>query len=101
MPTLVLGVPGTWASRAPLIQGCAERGYLWAGMRSVVLDPRTQRPHPFSIEVYEPDPRLREAFESVCVDPLPEETLAAIERHTMTLYRCSRWNPPSSPPTLP
>lgn len=86
MPTLVLGVPGLWRSRGELAAACAERGYLWAGAQSVVVDPRSRRPHPFSIECYDPDPALREAFEIASDGSIPEGVLDRIAAHTMTAY---------------
>src|SRR3712207_2707292 len=98
MPTLVIGVPGTWdaTTSVDLVRGLLERGYLMTGgLGGLVLEAETQRPLPFEVDVQGPDPRLRSAFEAVSGGQLSKAVLSKIARHTMTLYAVT-YEPPSA-----
>lgn len=94
-PTLVLCVPGLWAKSSDPIVACAPQGYIWAGPKSVVLDPATSRRRPFEVEASDPDPSMREAFEICSGGRLPPDVLARIGAHTLTLYAVTS-EPPSA-----
>lgn len=84
LPPTVIGVPGTWADRTAIMESIAKQseGYLFAGQ--VMMHMETEQ-H-FGLEVYEHDPRMREAFELVSGGNITEEELEQIANHTFTLY---------------
>jgi Domain of unknown function (DUF4261) len=83
-PQIIVGVPGRWASRSEIVRGIARKsgGYLFAG--SILMDTATN--DAFTLEIYEHDPRLREAFEVAGGGRYTKSQLNAIESHTYTLY---------------
>jgi hypothetical protein len=93
MPTVVVGVPGLWKTRTECIEPCLKAGFLFAGLRSVVMDVESKKPCPFMIEVYDPDPDLRRSFEIAGLGRIPKKTLEAIERNTMTYYVVAEGSP--------
>ncbi|MGZ3475393.1 MAG: hypothetical protein ACXWUG_14775 [Polyangiales bacterium] len=82
MPSIVLGVPGLWESSAQVQKAC---GHLWPGP-APVMRVADRKFMPFSVEVHDRHPDLRRAFEIAGRGQIPPAILAAIERHTMTLY---------------
>jgi hypothetical protein len=83
-PQIVIGIPGGWPNRSDIVTAIASRsdGYLFAGM--VIL--RIGTKEGFTLEVYEHDPNLKNAFSIAGRGRLTEDDLNAIGSHTFTLY---------------
>jgi len=84
LPPTVIGVPGLWENHEAIVRAIAEQsdGYLFAD-RVITHGESEER---FGLEIYEHDPRMREAFEIVGGGQIPSEDLDQIEQHTFTLY---------------
>jgi hypothetical protein len=83
-PQTILGVPGLWRTRSDLVTAIARDsdGYLFAGMILMHIDTQDQ----FTLEVYEHDDRLRDAFAVAGRGRLTASELAKIDKHTFCLY---------------
>lgn len=92
MATTVIGVPGCWTDRVELQARCMEHGFLWAGVKSAVIDRQSNAAMPFTVEVYDPAPEMRRAFELASAGRLPNKLLDEIASHTMTIYIVSEGN---------
>jgi hypothetical protein len=83
-PQIVVGIPGRWPNRSDIVTSIASRsgGYLFAGMVMMNIGTRDR----FTVEIYEHDPNLKNAFSIAGRGRLTEEDLDAIGSHTFTLY---------------
>lgn len=83
-PQTVIGVPGRWPDRSDIVTSIAARsgGYLFAGMVMMKIGTKDF----FTLEVYEHDPNLKNAFAIAGGGRLKDEELDAIASHTFTLY---------------
>jgi hypothetical protein len=83
-PKIVVGVPGSWPSRSEIVTNIASRsgGYIFAGM--ILMEVETQ--DAFALEIYDHDPRMREAFAVAGGGRFTDAELDAIGNHTHTLY---------------
>src|SRR5262245_4194634 len=83
-PQIVIGVPGRWTDRKDITTSIASKsgGYLFAGM----LMTRIGTKDVFTLEIYDHDPRLKDAFAIAGRGRLTEHDLKAIASHTFTLY---------------
>src|SRR5215472_3880390 len=81
---IVIGVPGPWSTRSDIVTSIAQRshGFIYAGL--ILMDTTTQQG--FTLEVYEHDPRLHEAFRIAGGGRIPDPDIAAIAEHRHTLY---------------
>jgi hypothetical protein len=93
VPSIVLGVPGQWESRAHAQAACLERGYSFLGPAPAVLNVTEKKIMPFAIEVHDRHPELRRAFEYAGRGQLSPALLDAIGKHTMTLYLVTEERP--------
>jgi hypothetical protein len=84
LPQTVIGVPGRWPNRSAIVTSIALQsgGYLFAGM--VMVKSGTE--DGFTLEVYDRDPNLRNAFSIAGRGNLTAEDLDAIASHTFILY---------------
>lgn len=81
--TIVIGIPGQWKNQDALVTAINSiNGYSYAGM--ALLHEKTQ--DSFGIEIYEQDKNMRQAFEELGMGRLTEKQLAAIDKHTFTIY---------------
>jgi hypothetical protein len=85
-PKIIIGVPGLWTSQTEIVTSIAQRsgGFIFAGL--VLLETATKQG--FTLEVYERDPQLQNAFRIGGGGRIPERDLATIGQHRHTLY-CS------------
>jgi hypothetical protein len=83
-PQTVIGIPGRWPTRSDIVTSVASRsgGYLFAGMVMMKIGEKDG----FTLEFYEHDPNLKNAFSIAGRGRLTDEDLAAIGSHTFTLY---------------
>ena len=83
IPPTVIGVPGQWSDRTAIVEAIAKQseGYLFAGQ--IMMHMETEQ-H-FGLEIYEHDPRLREAFALVGGGMIPEQDLEQIGEHTFNV----------------
>jgi hypothetical protein len=84
-PRVIIGIPGVWPSRADLVQALLDANgldYVMAG--SVCLERASGISA--SVELYDRDPRLVQAFTAAGQGRIGEETLARIGQHAMTAY---------------
>jgi hypothetical protein len=83
-PQTVIGIPGRWPDRSDIVTSIASRsgGYLFAGM--VLMKIGTKEG--FTLEIYDRDPNLKNAFSIAGRGRLTDEDLDAIGSHTFTLY---------------
>jgi len=81
---IIIGVPGTWATRTDIVTSIAQRsgGFIFAGL--VLMDTSTKRG--FTLEVYEHDAQLHEAFRIASGGRISDSDIAAIAQHRHTLY---------------
>jgi hypothetical protein len=84
LPKIIVGVPGLWPSRSEVVTSIATKsgGYLFAGM--VLMEVATK--DPFTLEVYDHAPQMRNAFAIAGGGRFSEAELDAIGSHTFTLY---------------
>ena len=84
VPQTVIGVPGRWIDRADIVTSIATRsdGYLFAGTQMMKAGSRDG----FTVDVYEHDPNMVEAFSIAGHRRLTDSDLEAIASHTFTLY---------------
>jgi len=84
IPQVVIGIPGRWADRNDIVASIASRsgGYLFAG--TVMM--RIGTKEGVTLEIYDRDPNLKNAFSIAGRGRLTEVDLAAIDSHTFTLY---------------
>ena len=80
----VIGIPGRWPSRSDIVTSIASRsgGYLFAGMAMVKIGTKDG----FTLEVYDRDPNLKNAFAIAGGGRFTDDDLDAIASHTFTLY---------------
>jgi hypothetical protein len=83
-PQTVIGIPGRWPSRSDIVTSIASRsgGYLFAGMAMTKIGTKDG----FTLEIYEHDPNLKNAFSIAGRGRLTDKDLDAIGSHTFTLY---------------
>jgi Domain of unknown function (DUF4261) len=83
-PQTVIGIPGRWPTRSDIVTSIASRsgGYLFAGMVMMKIGTKDG----FTLEIYEHDPNLKNAFSIAGRGRLTDEDLTAIDSHTFTLY---------------
>jgi hypothetical protein len=83
-PQTVIGIPGRWPNRSDIVTSIASRsgGYIFAGMVMMKIGTKDG----FTLEIYEHDPNLKNAFSIAGRGRLTEEDLQAIGSHTFTLY---------------
>ena len=83
-PKTVIGIPGTWATRAEIVQAIAKDsgGYIFAGQ--VLMEVATK--NSWTLEVYDHEPNLRSAFEIAGQGAFSSSLLDQIDSHTFTLY---------------
>lgn len=81
---IILGVPGPWQSSEELLRSVIESdtGYLYAGQ--VLYHPASQQG--FAVEIYAPNPNMREAFRLAGHGRLSDEVLAQVASHASTAY---------------
>jgi hypothetical protein len=86
-PQTVIGIPGRWPNRSDIVTSIASRsgGYLFAGMVMMKIGAKDS----FTLEIYEHDPNLKNAFSIAGRGRLTGEDLEAIGSHTFTLYLAS------------
>ena len=82
--TIVLGIPGVWKDRAAIVDAITEKGggYTYGGM--LLTHPNTKKS--FGLEIYEHDPKLKEAFEYAGMGRFSIEELNQLDKHTFILY---------------
>jgi hypothetical protein len=83
-PQTVIGVPGCWPTRSDIVASIATRsgGYLFAGIVMMNIETKDA----FTLEIYEHDPDLKNAFALAGGGRLTDEDVEAIGTHTFTLY---------------
>jgi hypothetical protein len=83
-PQTVIGIPGRWPNRSDIVTSIASRsgGYLFAGMVMMKIGTKDG----FTLEIYDRDPNLKNAFSIAGRGRLTDEDLDAIDSHTFTLY---------------
>jgi hypothetical protein len=83
-PQTVIGIPGRWTDRTDIVTSIATRsgGYLFAGMVMMKIGTKDG----FTLQVYEHDPNLKNAFALAGRGRLTDEDLDPINSHTFTLY---------------
>ncbi len=81
---IIVGIPGCWLTREAIAGEVGARtAFRLEGAK--LVDRRTGRS--LEVDVYDHDPRLQQAFQSASfAHPLLEADLAAIGRHTFTVY---------------
>lgn len=81
---IIIGIPGLWAARADIVTSIAQRsgGLLFAGL--ILMDTVTKQG--FTLEVYEHDPKLHQAFRIAGGGGISDSDLTAIAQHQHTLY---------------
>lgn len=82
--TIVIGIPGNWKDIDELRHAIDRHsgGYSYSGMMLLHEDKKSS----FGVELVDPTPKLREAYEAASFGHLPEDTLKAIEGHSMVVY---------------
>jgi hypothetical protein len=108
---IILGIPGPWKNRADLIASILRanadsKNPRYLGLGSLISDLQTKES--FGFEIYEHEPRLADAFKGAGQGRFSKELLAAIGKHTYTIYvankvwtlpeACSAWQPSCSTP---
>lgn len=86
---IIIGIPGLWEARSGIVHSIAKTsdakegsGFFFAG--TVLLEIATQIG--YTLEVYEPDPGLENAFEIAGQGSIAQSDLELISQHTFTLY---------------
>jgi len=81
---IIIGVPGTWATRTDIVTSIAQRsgGFIFAGL--VIMDTTTKQG--LTLEIYEYDVQLHEAFRIAGGGRISDSDIAAIAQHRHTLY---------------
>ena len=81
---IVIGVPGKWADRTAIVNSIASDsdGYLFVGS----LMSHVESKEVCTLEIYDRDPELMQAYTLAGCGKISEEDLAAIDDHSHTLY---------------
>ena len=81
---IVIGVPGKWAVRTAIVNSIASDsdGYLFVGS----LMSHVESKEVCTLEIYDRDPELMQAYTLAGCGKISEEDLAAIDDHSHTLY---------------
>src|SRR6266852_1624628 len=81
---IIIGVPGAWATRTDIVTSIVEHsgGFIFAGL--VLFDTATKQGS--TLEVYEHDPWLHEAFRIAGGGRFSDAEISAIAKHHHTLY---------------
>lgn len=81
---IIIGIPGSWATRSDIVASIARHsgGFIFAGL--VLMDTATKQG--FTLEVYDHDPQLHEAFRIASGGRITDADLGAIAQHRHTLY---------------
>jgi len=81
---IIIGIPGPWATRTDIVTTIAQRsgGFVFAGL--VLMDTVTNQG--FTLEVYDHDPTLHEAFRLAGGGRISDADIRAIAQHRHTLY---------------
>src|SRR5437773_11056675 len=97
-PQTVIGIPGRWPNRSDIVTSIASRsgGYLFAGMAMVKIGTKDA----FTLEIYEHDPKLKNAFSIAGRGRLTDQDLDTIGAHTFTLYLAAEGGSVQAPTKL-
>jgi len=81
---IIIGVPGPWPTRSDIVTSIAQRsgGFIFAGL--VLMDTATKQG--CTLEVYDHDPNLHDAFRIAGGGRITGADLEAIALHRHTLY---------------
>jgi len=81
---IIIGVPGLWPTRTEIVTSIAQhsRGFIFAGL--ILMDTKTNQG--YTLEIYEHDPHLQDAFRLAGGGRIPDAEIAAVGQHTNTLY---------------
>ena len=87
LPKSIIGIPGNWNSHSEIVESIAlhSGGYLFAGM--ILMNTETK--WSCTVDIYDHDPNMRQAFDIAGNRLLSEEELDAIADHRYTFYLVS------------